>query len=35
MVHGIFQLPSVFSEGAESIRLAGEALRRSFGEDGR
>jgi acetyl esterase len=35
MVHGFFQLPSVFAEGADAIRVAGEALRRSFGEDGR
>ncbi len=30
MVHGFFQFPSVFPEGAEAIALAGEALRRSF-----
>lgn len=35
MVHGFFQLPSVFQEGTEAIRLAGDALRGSFGEDGR
>lgn len=31
MVHGFFQLPSVFAEGAEAIHVAGAALRRSFG----
>ncbi len=30
MVHGFFQLPSVFSEGADAIGVSGEALRRSF-----
>lgn len=35
MVHGFFQLPSVFQEGMEAIRLTGDALRRSFSENGR
>lgn len=35
MVHGFFQLPSVFQEGAAAIRLAGDVLRQSFGEVGR
>jgi acetyl esterase len=34
MVHGFFQLPSVFEEGADAIRVAAEALRRSFTEGG-
>jgi acetyl esterase len=33
MVHGFFQLPTVFDEGADAIRLAAGALRRSFGEE--
>ncbi|MBS1870050.1 MAG: alpha/beta hydrolase [Actinobacteria bacterium] len=30
MVHGFFQLPSVFEEGRDAVELAGAALRRSF-----
>jgi acetyl esterase len=30
MVHGFFQLPTVFSEGAEAVELAGNALRESL-----
>jgi acetyl esterase len=32
VIHGFFQLPTVFEEGAEAIVVAGEALRRSFGD---
>lgn len=30
MVHGFFQLPSIFPEGAEAVQVAGEALRQSL-----
>src|SRR5262249_5714200 len=30
MVHGFFALPTVFTEGAEAVAIAGEALRQSF-----
>jgi acetyl esterase/lipase len=30
MVHGFFQLPSIFPEGAEAVQVAGQALMRSF-----
>jgi acetyl esterase/lipase len=32
MIHGFFQLPTVFPEGAEAVRVAGQALRRSLGQ---
>jgi acetyl esterase len=31
MIHGFFQLPTVFGEGAEAVQLAGQALQRSLG----
>lgn len=31
VVHGFFQLPSIFPEGAEAVQVAGDALRRSLG----
>lgn len=31
VVHGFFQVPAVFPEGAEAVAVAGEALRRSLG----
>jgi acetyl esterase len=30
MVHGFFQLPTVFPEGAEAVQVAGQALRQSL-----
>jgi acetyl esterase/lipase len=30
MIHGFFQLPTVFPEGAEAVQVAGEALQRSL-----
>jgi acetyl esterase len=30
MIHGFFQLPTVFAEGAEAVQLAGQALKRSL-----
>jgi acetyl esterase/lipase len=30
MVHGFFQLPSVFPEGADAVQVASDALRRSL-----
>jgi acetyl esterase len=30
MIHGFFQLPTVFGEGAEAVQLAGQALQRSL-----
>jgi acetyl esterase len=35
MLHGFFQLPTVFEEGADAVRVAAGALRRSFGEETR
>ena len=31
MVHGFFQLPSLFVEGADAVGVAGAALRKCFG----
>ncbi len=30
MIHGFFQLPTVFGEGAEAVQVAGQALQRSL-----
>jgi acetyl esterase/lipase len=30
MIHGFFQLPTVFAEGAEAVQMAGQALKRSL-----
>jgi hypothetical protein len=30
MVHGFFQLPSIFPEGAQAVQVASDALRRSL-----
>src|SRR5439155_26746174 len=30
MVHGFFALPGAFTEGADAVRAAGQALRRAF-----